>query len=160
MARQTQNEKVFFFHHLLTAVGSAIAIFGALYSMCQVFRSLSWYCRYINSRYCTLYFFLYHDDFYAPTSNKITFWTYIYISRMANKWQPGQVTLQKYCLWNTVNINWDNVQILKHDVTLAMPVTVTVPLTHKIKTRNIMRTEFEMQVTLKQHSGLLSSRVM
>ena len=31
-----------------------------------------------------------------------------------------------------------------------MPITVTVPLTHMIKTRNIMRTEFEIQVTLKK----------
>ena len=47
-------------------------------------------------------------------------------------------------------INWDNVQIFKQDVPVAMPGTVTVPLIQKIKTRNIMRTEFEIQVTLKK----------
>ena len=47
-------------------------------------------------------------------------------------------------------INWDNVQIMKHDVPVAMPVTVTVLLTHKIKTQNILSTEFEIQVTLKK----------
>ena len=31
-----------------------------------------------------------------------------------------------------------------------MPVTVTVSLMHKIKTRNILSTEFEIQVTLKK----------
>ena len=64
---------------------------------------------------------------------------------------PGQLMLQKHCLWDTVTINWENVQILKHDVPVAMPVTVTVPLlVHKIKTRNILSTEFEIQVTLKK----------
>ena len=70
--------------------------------------------------------------------------------KMENKLLPSQVTLQKHCLWDTVTINWDNVQILKHDVPVAMPTTVTVLLTHKIKTRNILSTEFEIQVTLKK----------
>ena len=58
--------------------------------------------------------------------------------------------LQKHCLWDTVSINWDNMQILKHDIPVVMPVTVTVPLTHKIKMRNILSTEFDIQVTLKK----------
>ena len=49
--------------------------------------------------------------------------------KMENKLLPSQVTLQKHFLWDTVTINWDNVQIFKHDVPVAMPVTVTVPLT-------------------------------
>ena len=46
--------------------------------------------------------------------------------------------------------DWENVQILKHDEPVAMPVTVTVPHSHKIKMRNILNTEFEIQVTLKK----------
>ena len=49
---------------------------------------------------------------------------------MENKLQPGQLTIQKHCLWDTVTINWNNVQIFKHDVPVAMPVTVIVPLNH------------------------------
>ena len=41
-------------------------------------------------------------------------------------------------------------QILKNDVPVAMPVTVTVLLMHKIKTQNILSTEFDIQVTLKK----------
>ena len=66
LARHNQNEKVICSHPMLTAVGSAVAIFGAVYAAYQVFRSLSWYHRYKNSRCCTIYFFLYHDYFYAP----------------------------------------------------------------------------------------------
>ena len=50
--------------------------------------------------------------------------------KMENKLLPSQVTLQKHFLWDTFTINWDNAQIFKHDVPVAMPVTVTVPLTH------------------------------
>ena len=58
--------------------------------------------------------------------------------------------LQRNCLWDTVTIDWENVQILKHDEPVAMPVTVTVLLSHKIKMWNILNTEFEIQVTLKK----------
>ena len=70
--------------------------------------------------------------------------------KMENKLLQGQLMLQKHYLWDTETINWENVQILKHDVPVAMPVTVTVLLMHKIKTRNILSTEFEIQVTLKR----------
>ena len=70
--------------------------------------------------------------------------------KMENKLQPDQLTIQKHCLQDTLIINWDNVQIFKHAAPVAMPVSMTVPLTHLIKTRNIMRTEFEIQVTLKK----------
>ena len=64
LARGMQNEKVVCAHPLLTALGSTIVICGALYAAYQVFRSLSWYHGYKNSRCCTIYFFLYHDNYY------------------------------------------------------------------------------------------------
>ena len=149
LARNVPDEKVVCSHPLLTAVGSAIAIGGALYAAYQVFRSLSWYRGYRNSRCCTMYFFLYHDDFYAPLKIK-SLSGHIHMYKMENKLTPGQLTLQRNCLWDTVTIDWENVQILKHDEPVAMPVTVTVPLSHKIKTRNILNTEYEIQVTLKK----------
>ena len=57
--------------------------------------------------------------------------------KMENKLMPGQLTLQRNWLWDTVTIDWENVQILKHDEPVAMPVTVTVPLSHKIKMHGI-----------------------
>ena len=149
LAKNVPNEKVVCSHPLLTVVGSAIAIGGALYATYQVFRSLSWYRGYRNSRCCTMYFFLYHDDFYAPLKIK-SLSGHIHMYKMENKLMPGQLTLQRNCLWDTVMIDWENVQILKHDEPVAMPVTVTVPLSHKIKTRNILNTEYEIQVTLKK----------
>ena len=70
LAKNVPNEKVVCAHPFLTAVGSAIAIGGALYAAYQVFRSLSWYRGYRNSRCCTMYFFIYHDNFYAPLKIK------------------------------------------------------------------------------------------
>ena len=149
LAKSVPNERVICSHPLLTAVGSAIAIGGALYAAYQVFRSLSWYRGYKNSRCCTMYFFLYHDDFYAPLKIK-SLSGHIHMYKMENKLMPGQLTLQRNWLWDTVTIDWESVQILKHDEPVAMPVTVTVPLAHKIKTWNILNTEFEIQVTLKK----------
>ena len=149
LAKNVPNEKVVCSHPLLTAVGSAIAIGGALYAAYQVFRSLSWYRGYRNSRCCTMYFFLYHDDFYTPLKIK-SLSGHIHMYKMENKLMPGQLTLQRNYLWDTVTIDWENVQILKHDEPVAMPVTVTVLLSHKIKTRNILNTEYEIQVTLKK----------
>ena len=139
LVKNVPNEKVVCSHPLFTAVGSAIAICGALYAAYQVFRSLSWYRGYKNSRCCTMYFFLNYDDYYALRKIK-SLVGHIHMYKMENKLMPAQLRLQKHCLWDTVTINWENVQILKHDVPVAMPVTVTVPLMHKIKTQNILST--------------------
>ena len=69
LVKNVPNEKVVCSHPLLTVVGSTIAIGGALYAAYQVFRSLSWYRGYRNSRCCTMYFFLYHDDYLCTTEN-------------------------------------------------------------------------------------------
>ena len=151
LARSILNEKVVYSHPLLTVMGSPIAICSAIYAAYQVFRSLSWYRGYKNSRCCMMYFFLYHDDYYAPLQIK-SLSGHIHMQKMENKLLPIQVTLH----YTTVLISWDNVQILKHDAPVAMPVTVTMPLTHKIKTRNIMSTEFEIQVTLKKGNNWIN----
>ena len=101
LAKNVPNERVVCSHPLLTAVGSAIAICGALYAAYQVFRSLSWYHGYKNSRCCTMHFFLYHDDYYAPLKIK-SLSGHIHMYKMENKLMPGQLTLQRNCLWDTV----------------------------------------------------------
>ena len=94
LAKSVPNKRVVCSHPLLTAVGSAIAIGGALYAAYQVFRSLSWYRGYKNSRCCTMYFFLYHDDFYAPLRIK-SLSGHIHMYKMENRLMPGQLTLQE-----------------------------------------------------------------
>ena len=93
LARSIPNEKVVCSYPLLTAMGSAIAICGALYAAYQVFRSLSWYHSYKNSRCCTMYFILYHDDYYAPLKIK-SLSGHIHMYKMENKLLPSQLTLQ------------------------------------------------------------------
>ena len=157
LAQSMSSERVICSHPLLTAVGSAIAIFGALSALYQVFRSMSWYRGYKNSRCCTLYFFLYHSDYYAPLRIK-SLAGHMHMYKMENMLLPKQIILQRNYLWDTVTINWDDVCIRKHEAPVAMPITVTVPLPHKIKTRNIMRSEFNIQVTLKQGNDWVNIR--
>ena len=87
LVKNIPNEKVVCSHPLLTAVGSAIAICSALYAAYQVFRSLSWYHSYKNSRCCTMYFLLYHDDYYAPVKIK-SLSGHIHMYKMENKLLP------------------------------------------------------------------------
>ena len=103
-----------------------------------------------------MYVFLYHDDYYAPLKIK-SLSGHIHMYKMENKLMPGQLTLQRNCLGDPVTIDRENVQILKHDEPVVMPVTVTVPLLHKIKMRNILNTEFEIQVTLKKGNDWINS---
>ena len=65
LAQNIPDEKVVCSHPLLTALGSAIAVCGAIYATYQVFQSLSWYWGYKNIRCCMMYLFLYHDDYYV-----------------------------------------------------------------------------------------------
>ena len=92
LAKAMQNEGVICSHPLLTAVGSAIVICGALYTAYQMFRSLSWYHGYKNSRCCTMYFFLYHDNFYAPLRIK-SLSGHFHMYKMENQLLPSQMTL-------------------------------------------------------------------
>ena len=77
-----------------------------------------------------MYFILYYDD-YMPLYKIKTLSGHIHMYKMENWLLPSQVTLQKHCLWDTVTIDWGEVQILKNDVPVAMSVTVTVPLIYK-----------------------------
>ena len=58
LARSIQNEQVVCSHPLLTALGSAIAICGAIYAAYQVFQSLSCYCGYKNSKCFMMYCYI------------------------------------------------------------------------------------------------------
>ena len=66
-----------------------------------------------------MYLFLYHDGYYALLQIK-SLSGHMHMYKMENKLLPSQVMLQKHCLWDTVMINWDNVQILKHDIPVAI----------------------------------------
>ena len=47
-----------------------------------------------NSRCCTMYFFLYHDDYYGPLKIK-SLSGHIHMYKMENKLLPSQVTATK-----------------------------------------------------------------
>ena len=71
---------------------------------------------------------------------------------MKNKLLPAQLTIQKNYLWDTINICWNDVQIMKYEDQINMPCTVTIPLAHKIKTHKIMKRNFDIQVTIKREN--------
>ena len=149
LVKNIPNEKVVCSHLLLTVVGSAIAICGALYAAYQVFRSLSWYCRYKNSRCCTMYFFLYHDDYYAPLKIK-SLSGHIHMYKMENKMLPGQLTLQG----TVCGTQWPLTGRMCNSETWCSSCNAchsdSAVDAKKTKTQNILSTEFEIEVTLKK----------
>ena len=57
--------------------------------------------------------------------------------------------LTKNYLWDLIEIDWADVKIKKNMDPISLPNKIMVPLTHKVKTRNIMSKHFEVQVTVK-----------
>ena len=51
-----------------------------------------------------------YNDYYALLEIK-SLSGHIHMYKMENKLMPGQLMLQRNCLWDTVTINWENVQI-------------------------------------------------
>ena len=143
-------EKVVCSHPTLTAVGSVIAITGLLYGLFKIFKSLSWYRGYKHSRCCTIYFFLYHEDYYTPLqlrkcSGHMSMFT------MENKMAMNNLKLTKNYLWDLIEIDWADVKI-KNLEPISLPNKITVPLNHKVKTRNVMSKPFEIPVTVKSQN--------
>ena len=150
LAKQ-HTKKVVCSHPTLTAVGSVIAILGLVYGMFKIFKSLSWYRGYKHSRCCTIYFFLYHEDYYTPLqlrkcSGHMSMFT------MENKMNVANLNLTRNYLWDLIEIDWADVKIKKNVEPISMPNKITVPLSHKIKTQNIMSKPFEVQIMVKSQN--------
>ena len=101
---------------------------------------------------CTMYFFLYHDDFYAPLKIKSLFWIHTHIQKWKNKLLPSQVALQKNisCGGHSLLSTGIMFQIFKHDVPVANACHCdSAPHPQKSKQENIMR-NWNCRWTLKK----------
>ena len=71
---------------------------------------------------------------------------------MENKMAMNNHNLTKNCLWDLIEIDWADVKIKKNLEPISLPNKITVPLNHKVKTRNIMSKPFEIQATVKSQN--------
>ena len=64
---------------------------------------------------------------------------------------PSDVTLSKYCMWDTLSFDWRDMVLRLNGDRVDLPQTITVPFKHKIKTRHIWHNDtLDLQFMLKQ----------
>ena len=65
------------------------------------------------------------------------------------------VTLKKNWIWDVLEVNWNNVCITLNDKEVNLPVSLIIPLAHKIKTRQLFnkRNSLHVYVMLKQRKS-------
>ena len=71
---------------------------------------------------------------------------------MENKMNMANLNLTRNYLWDLIEIDWADIKIKKNMEPISMPNKITVPLSHKVKTRNIMSKPFEVQITVKSQN--------
>ena len=66
------------------------------------------------------------------------------------------LTLHKNWIFDTVSINWNGIRLLEEDEPIPLPTSVLVLLKHKVKTRNILSQDYEIQYSIKQGTNWLN----
>ena len=113
---------------------------------------VTWYCGYKYSKSCTLYMFLFDCHYYTPIKVK-PLKGHLHMYQMENTLKPENVSLTHNYLWDTVTIEWNDVNVLFNFQPIQLPQSVTVPLKHKLKTRTIIDTDFDVQFMIKEGSS-------
>ena len=125
-----------------------------IYAITQYFRPITWFRGYKYSKNCALYLFVYDTDHERYSPVKImSLKGHVHHYKM--KYSSGGLimTLEKSCTFDTLKLDWNGVLLLEKNEPLKLPVSVTVALKHKIKTRRIMSQLGEVQFMLKQGSS-------
>ena len=128
---------------------SIAALFIFVYMQCH---GLSWIYGYKYHRYCTLFMFVYNNDRYAPIKIK-HLKGHLHMYRIENSLDPTNLKITKFFLWDTLNIDWNDLKLYMSNQSVQLPKSVTIPLKHKIKTRNLITgDDMDVQFMIKQGS--------
>jgi hypothetical protein len=92
---------------------------------------------YKYDRYCTIYMYLTHNHHHVPI--KLLSTTGVpHLFQVSRPFQISQVTLRTDLLWDTIHLDWDQVNITSADQCVAMPTEITIPLIDKIRVRHTL----------------------
>ena len=131
----------------------ATAMLGhSLYQMC---RPLTWYYRYEFKRCCSLYLFVYDGDNYTPIKVK-SLRGHMYCFKIVGNRKDVVLTLNRHWIDDTVSINWNGVQVMEEDEPISLSTSVPILMKHKVKTRNILSQDYEIQYSIKQGTNWLN----
>ena len=136
----------------LNIILATIMLGHGLYRLC---RPLTWYYDYEFKRCCSLYLFMYDGDNYTPIKVK-TLRGHMNCYKIEDNRKDVILTLNKNWIFDTVSINWNGVKILDEDEPIPLPSSVPILLKHKVKTRNILSQDYEIQYSIKQGTNWLN----
>ena len=125
------------------------------YSLCRMCRPLTWYYGYEFKRCCSLYQFVYDGDNYTPIKVK-TLRGHMHCYRKEDNREDAVLTLNRHWIYDTVSINWNGVQVMEEDEPIPVSNSVPIQMKHKVKTRNILSQDYEMQYSIKQGTNWLN----
>ena len=142
---KTCGNQLFPWLSFLNVILVTIMLGHGLYHLC---RPLTWYYGYEFKRYCSLYLFVYDGDNYTPIKVK-TLRGHMNCYKIEDNRKDVILTLNKNWIFDTVSINWNGVKILEEDEPIPLLASVPVLLKHKVKTRNILSQDYEIQYSIK-----------
>ena len=134
----------------LTILATMVTIIATGMWICTHCRHLTWLRGYKYSLGCTLYIFLYNSHFYVPLKIK-RLTGHMHMYRIENPIAPEKLSFHRHCLWDSYVVNWGSMKLYVNGVSVQMPLSLTVPLRDKIKTRRMMtKDDLDLQFMIKQ----------
>ena len=134
----------------LTILATMVTVIATGMWICTHCRNLTWLRGYKYSRACTLYIFLYNSHFYVPLKIK-RLTGHMHMYHIENPIIPEKLSFHRHCLWDSYVVNWGSMKLFVNGVPIQLPLSLTVPLRDKIKTRRMMtKDELDLQFMIKQ----------
>ena len=149
---KTCGNQLFPWLSFLNIILAIIMLGHGLYHLCRL---LTCYYGYEFKRCCSLYLFIYDGDNYTPIKVK-TLRGHMNCYRIEDNRKEVILTLNKNWIFDTVSINWNVVKVLEEDEPIPLPTSVPVLVKHKVKTRNILSQDYEIQYSIKQGTNWLN----
>ena len=149
-ARQQLTMTVVCSNPYLTILATMVTVIATGMWICTHCQNLTWLCSYKYSHACMLYIFLYNSHFYVPL--KIKHLTgHMHMYRIENPIIPEKLSFHHHCLWDSYVVNSGSMKLFVNGAPVQLPLSLTVPLQDKIKTRRMMtKDELDLQFMIKQ----------
>ena len=144
-----EPRKVVCSYRITTMWSSVLGSMVICYAIVRYIKPMTWYRGYKYSRNCTFYLFVFCDHYYSPL--KICpLRGHLQNYKVEDSGTDLELTLHKNWIYDTVNISWEDIQVLETDIPIKLPRTVSIPLRHKIKNRRMMSFDWDVQYMVKQ----------
>ena len=80
----------------------------------------------------------------------------MYCYRIEDNRKDVVLTLNQHWVYDTVSINWNGVQVMEEDEPISLLTSVPILMKHKVKTRNILSKDYEIQYSIKLGTNWLN----